>query len=217
MISTTPGTATTGTLEGAPAGLTLTARLVDGDEILATVVTVAPKLDSEGDPLSAYTAAFTAPAALPVILEWLEGATIVGSELVSLRTIPQTGSDAEATARERLERMLAPTLAPVLTEADIDDLMIQARSLDINGLNWADDDWIPTWSMSALWAAASTGWEIRASRCFNNIDFAEDGQRFNASQRFSQSLEMAKLYRRGTSGVANGSGYARVPSIVSAP
>jgi hypothetical protein len=96
MISATPLALTTATLEGAPAGLTLTARLVDGDETLATVVTVTPKLDADGDALDAYTAVFTAPAAaaLPVTLEWLEGATVVGFELVVWSgTLPLAGID----------------------------------------------------------------------------------------------------------------------------
>lgn len=108
--------------------------------------------------------------------------------------------------------MLSPELAPVLTEADIDALMLQARSPDEYDLVWSDDDWTPTWSEGSLYSAASTGWEIRASRCFGDIDFGEDGQRFNMSQRFDQCMAMAKNYRRGSSG---GVGSVRVPSIVS--
>lgn len=214
MILTTPGATTIGTLEGAPAGLTLTARLVDGDETLPAVVAVSPKLDSDGDALDAYEGVFAAPAALPVVLEWLEAGTVVASELIALRTALTTGTDAEIEAREQLERLLAPTIAPILTEADLDALMIHARSIDLNGLLWTDPDWTPTWSMSGLWAAASMGWEWRAARCFGDIDFAEDGQRFNVSQRYRQCMEMARLYRRGTGVSGGGSGYARVPSIV---
>jgi hypothetical protein len=210
MIATTPGALTAAVLEGAPAGLMITARLKDGDEILATVVTVSPRLDAEGDPLDAYTGSFMAPSVLPVMIEWLEGVTVVGSELVSYRVAP-TGTDAEATAREQLERMLAPDMAPVLTVEDIDLLMVMARGIDAGGLSPSDPDWVPTWSMSSLWAAASTGWEIRASRCFGGVDFAEDGQSFRMSQRFDQCMKMAALYRRGSSG----SGFARVASIVS--
>lgn len=84
MIFSTPGQAAVATLEGAPAGLDITARLVDGDETLPTVVSVAPKLDNEGDALDAYTATFVVPAALPVQIQWLEGAAVVGSELIAL-------------------------------------------------------------------------------------------------------------------------------------
>lgn len=84
MIFTLPGQATTAILDGAPAGLVLTARLRDGDEILPTVVSVSPRLDAEGDALNAYAALFTAPASLPVQIEWLEDGAIVGTELVAL-------------------------------------------------------------------------------------------------------------------------------------
>lgn len=84
MIFTLPGQATVAILDGAPAGLALTARLRDGDEILPTVVNVAPRLDAEGDALNAYAATFTAPASLPVQIEWLEGVAVVGTELVAL-------------------------------------------------------------------------------------------------------------------------------------
>lgn len=82
MISATPLALTTATLEGAPAGLTITARLRDGDETLGTVITVTPKLDADGIALDAYEAVFICPAKLPVILQWLEGTMVVGSELV---------------------------------------------------------------------------------------------------------------------------------------
>lgn len=84
MISTTPGAATTALLEGAPAGTVITARLVDGDETLPTVVTVAPKLDAEGDPLDAFVGSFVAPANLPYQIEWVEAGSVVGTELIVL-------------------------------------------------------------------------------------------------------------------------------------
>lgn len=103
MITTQPGARTTATLEGAPAGRVITARLVDGDEILTTVVTVSPLLDSVGMALNAYTASFTAPPALPVVIEWLEGTAIVGSELVGLAL----------TAASTAPPALRPTVAEV--------------------------------------------------------------------------------------------------------
>ncbi len=84
MIATTPGASTVATLEGAPAGLDITARLIDGDEILDTIVVVSPKLDGDGDPLEAYSATFLAPAQLPVQIEWLEDDARVGIETIVL-------------------------------------------------------------------------------------------------------------------------------------
>jgi hypothetical protein len=79
-------------LSGAPIGQTFTARLVDGNgTILGTTVTVAPLLDSNSNPVEAYTATFTPPAILPVVLEWLDASlNVVGSELVTGAGQPTT-------------------------------------------------------------------------------------------------------------------------------
>lgn len=79
-------------LSGAPIGQTFTARLVDGNgTILGTTVTVAPLLDSNSNPVEAYTATFTPPAILPVVLEWLDASSnVVGSELVTGAGQPTT-------------------------------------------------------------------------------------------------------------------------------
>lgn len=118
MIPTTPGAATTATLEGAPAGLAITARLADNDEILAAVVTVAPKLDGDGDPLDAYTATFAAPAGLPYMLEWLQDATtVVGQELVVL------GGAAAAEAYEGY-----PTREDLVAGSTVDELLASSSA-----------------------------------------------------------------------------------------
>ncbi|MDP2710797.1 MAG: hypothetical protein Q8O56_06225 [Solirubrobacteraceae bacterium] len=77
-------------LQGAPAGLAITAQLADGDETLDIPVIAEPVLDAEGDALDAYRATFVLPAsiALPIQLRWLQDAdtpseAIVGSEIVS--------------------------------------------------------------------------------------------------------------------------------------
>lgn len=97
MILTTAGATEIARLDDVPSGLTITARLVDGDETLPTTVTVAPVLDVGGDPLNARTATFVVPALLPVELQWLDGATVVGSEIVALAsadlaTLPMTAT-----------------------------------------------------------------------------------------------------------------------------
>ena len=161
------------------------------------------------------TGVYVATLLLPVVgvwgYHWTTEAGSVESGTLEVLALSTDRTAAEQQARARLVRMLSPELAPVLTEADIDDLMLQARSPDENDLVWSDEDWTPTWSTGSLWSVAAMGWEIRASRCFGDIDFAEDGQRFNMSQRFAQCMEMVKVYRRGS----GGSGSVRVPSIVS--
>lgn len=121
----------------------------------------------------------------------------------------------EAEARAYLELLLSPMMEPLIFEEDLDLLMLRARTVDANGVYPTEPNYVPTWTTWSIESVASTGWELRASRCVGDIDFAEDGQRFNMSQRFDQCMIMAKLYRRGVSG--GGSGYVRVPSIVTNP
>lgn len=104
----------------------------------------------------------------------------------------------ETEARARLERMVAPTLAPVLSYADVSDLMSVARRPDINGVLPSETGWVPTWDLDA---AAAAGWEIKAGRVASEFAFSEDGQSFRREQVHAACLNMAKLYRRGTGSV----------------
>lgn len=90
MILATPGQETSATpLTGVPAGAVITARLIDGDETLPTVVTVTPIVDSQGMALTSRAATFTAPPGLPVTLQWLLGVAVVGEELVAAYPVTQ--------------------------------------------------------------------------------------------------------------------------------
>lgn len=101
-------------------------------------------------------------------------------------------------ARAWLVGLVAPTLEPVLTDADLDDLLLRARRTDSAGLAPTDASWTPTYDVES---AASEGWLIRAGRAADAIDFGEDGQRFNASKVFDQSMAMHRHYRRSSGSV----------------
>ncbi len=118
-------------------------------------------------------------------------------------SVPLTArTAAETTARRRLIAMLSPDIEPVLTGADIDALLARARRVDTAGLYPSEVGYVATWTAASLDAAAADGWEIRASRCFDDIDFGEDGMRFNTAQRHKACLQMVQLYRRGATSVA---------------
>lgn len=104
----------------------------------------------------------------------------------------------EAEARARLERMIAPDMDPVLTSADVDDLLTLAKRPDVDGLLPSDVEWTPTWSLDA---AAAAAWEVKAGRAASGYRFSEDGQSFSREQIHTQCLNMAKLYRRGSTSV----------------
>lgn len=101
----------------------------------------------------------------------------------------------EAEARARLERMVAPDMAPTLATEDIDDLMVGARRPDTSGLLPSDAEWTPTWDLDA---AAARGWEIKAGLAAGDYNFAASGQRFDRSQVHDACMKMAALYTRGS-------------------
>jgi hypothetical protein len=109
----------------------------------------------------------------------------------------------EEEARARLERMVAYDIDPVLDTDAVDDLLVIAKTPDIDGLLPSDDDWTPTWNLNM---AAATGWEWKAAKAAGRFDFGEDGQRFNASQVAGHCLKMAALF--------GGSGSASIRSVV---
>lgn len=170
-----------------PAG-TLTSYAYPADAIIVR--------DSAGQ----YHADIDLTAAGAWVIEWVMPGEVESVEVVvSLAGTART--PAEATARRRLVAKLAPDMEPALTAADIDDLLTRARRMDTAGLYPSEDGYVATWTHASLDAAASEGWEIRAARCFDDIDFGEDGQRFNEAQRHKACLDMAKLYRRGAGSV----------------
>lgn len=130
MITTTPGTTTEALLEGAPPGLAITAQLIDGDEILATVVDVTPKLDDEGDALSAYVGSFVAPANLPVMIEWLEDGVACGYELVALGGVAPGEAFPGYPTTAQLVALSSVAELTTLSEAEQDSL----RDMAINAV-----------------------------------------------------------------------------------
>jgi hypothetical protein len=102
------------TLTNAPAGLPITARLRDGDEILATPVTVAPITDADGDPLDGYTATFDADAlTLPVQLEWLQ---LLNGQQIRVGLDILTGSVLASWEAPHIDELAALTFARVTGE-----------------------------------------------------------------------------------------------------
>lgn len=103
----------------------------------------------------------------------------------------------EAEARARLESMVAWSVAPTLTIAEVDDLLDQARRADVYGIAPSDTGWTPTWSFSS---AAAAGWRLKASKVVPEFDFASDGQNHQRSQVFDMCMKMADRYARGAVG-----------------
>lgn len=172
----TIGGLTTALLEDAPVGLTLTGRVKDGNETLPLAVTILPLLDSEGDPLDAYVATFILPAALPVELQWLEGATVVGSEIITAPT-PITTDLSTDIGAFRLELGDLNPLAPLFTDAQISYYLAL----------------YPTSILLAVAAAC----DALAARFAREFDFdANESKSFKRSQKWTQYTKQAAALRK---------------------
>lgn len=97
----------------------------------------------------------------------------------------------EEDARASLERMVAAEAHPLLTDADLDELLAAAQITDSDGLDPTDDDWTPTWD---LHGAAADGWERKAGLVAGDYDFGEDGQRFDRSQVHAMCIKQADRF-----------------------
>lgn len=104
----------------------------------------------------------------------------------------------EAEARGRIERMTASTTDPVLTTADVDQLVSIAKTTDPAGLESTDTGWVPTWDLAR---AAKNGWEWKAASTTGHFNFGADGQSFDREQVHAHCIAMVRHYSRGVGSV----------------
>jgi hypothetical protein len=97
----------------------------------------------------------------------------------------------EAEAYEALRAMVAADSDPVLSEVEVERLLLIARRADVDGREITDAAWVPTWDLNA---AAAEGWRNKAGKVAGQFSFATDGQTFNRVQMVEQCREMARLY-----------------------
>ena len=103
----------------------------------------------------------------------------------------------EAEAEAQLARMIDAETDPVLTDEDMEDLLIKAARPDTNGLTREDASWVPTWDLDS---AAADGWLRKASKAVSRFSFAEDGQRFERAQIYAHCIRMQEMYARKAMG-----------------
>lgn len=107
----------------------------------------------------------------------------------------------EATARARLRIDVQADLAPALTVAEVDDLLLRTRVTDAAGVDPEDAGYVPTWSDSSVNRAIAAGLRIKAAKVLVEFDVAIDGGgRFQRSQKQKQLLDMAAIYDRKAGG-----------------
>lgn len=98
----------------------------------------------------------------------------------------------EATARSRLESMVAHDSVPTLDATQITELLDLARRPDADGLAPTDTGWTETWDLNA---AAAEGWRWKAAKVAGYFTFGTDGQTFNRSDMAKACQDMARTYR----------------------
>jgi hypothetical protein len=107
-----------------------------------------------------------------------------------------------AYARRMLEAAVAMTTNPTLTEAQVDDLMTLAASLD--------DDLNTVYTEAGLNRAAAMGWQIKAGLTSDRYDLGGGpGRTLDESQWHQHCAQMVDRYRTGTWSVTGGSGTRR--------
>lgn len=104
-----------------------------------------------------------------------------------------TQAAAEARARARLRSMTAADTAPVLSEAQITELLALCRLADAAGEVPLSDDWSPSYDLNR---GAAEGWRWKAAKVATAYDFTADGANFQRSQMREACEKQAAVYAR---------------------
>lgn len=96
----------------------------------------------------------------------------------------------EAEARLELSRRIAANVAPVISDATLDDLIRGCRRPDLMGRSPSDVMWIPTFDIAY---AEVRGWDLKLALLSSGYDFSADGSKFSLSQAFDQAKTMRAM------------------------
>lgn len=94
------------------------------------------------------------------------------------------------TPKEKLKKITAWDVEPLLTEAEIDELLLQGAIADKEANAPSSEDWSPTYDLNS---AAAAGWLIKAGRAASTTETEPDS--INVTSRvFANCLRMARIY-----------------------
>ena len=88
--------------------------------------------------------------------------------------------------------MTAWDTGPVLTEGELDELLMQSSKMDSAGFAPADALWTPTYDLNC---AAAAGWLIKAGRASELTEVDPPGSGIFTSKVFDNCRAMARIYR----------------------
>ena len=97
------------------------------------------------------------------------------------------------TSKDRLKRMLAWDVEPVLLDGEIDGLLAGASMTDKNGVAPSGLGWSETYDLNS---AAATGWLIKAARAASLVEVDPPGSGIVTSKVFDNCRAMARIYSR---------------------
>lgn len=168
----------------------LEAATEDGSYVVLETISLVPPDSDPANPASRnFTTALATLTDGWYIIRWIDGSgASFDSDPIQYLT---TGSSDEAEVKEKLSRMTDATTEPVLTDADLDDLVASSARPDSSNRTREDASWEPTWDYNA---GAAEGWARKASKAAANFNFAEDGQRFDRAQVYAHCAAQAKMY-----------------------
>lgn len=100
-------------------------------------------------------------------------------------------------AKDKLKKLTAWTTEPVLTDGEVDELLLESGIVDKEGNAPESEAWTPTYDLNS---AAAAGWLIKAGRAASTTETAPDSVHVTAKV-FENCMRMAKLYsgKRATS------------------
>ncbi len=116
----------------------------------------------------------------------------------------------EAEVWDNLTLFTEAASVPVLSDADIDTLVGQAKRADSSGRAPTDVAWVPTWNVAF---AVALGWQIKLGRLVSAYDFASADQRLQRSQMFKHCQEMVTFWKEQGSSLVGGGAVSGIGTI----
>ena len=88
--------------------------------------------------------------------------------------------------------MTASDADPLLTDDELDEMLVPNSLVDKFGLLPTDPDWTPTYDLNA---AAAAAWLVKAARAAATVEVDPPGSGIFTSKVFDNCRAMARIYR----------------------
>lgn len=92
-----------------------------------------------------------------------------------------------------LKRMCAWDKTPTLSELDLQQIIVESKSLDRAGVQIDEDAYEETYDLNL---AAQRAWQMKAGNTAHIVNFSSDGERWDTGSVMKHCLRMADEYGR---------------------